>query len=104
MKVIDIHGHLYWENGHDPGWEIHQAPRGEIAAPDFARAVRGSQLAEGGKMVVFAGSGMEDFKEDPGAAGRANEAVAGLTELDPALFAPPPTEDEVVSTYATGLT
>jgi predicted TIM-barrel fold metal-dependent hydrolase len=37
-------------------------------------------------MVLFAGSGMENFKGDPTAAQRANEAAANVVGLDPDLF------------------
>jgi predicted TIM-barrel fold metal-dependent hydrolase len=86
MRIIDVHGHVYTENGHDSGWEIHQAARGAMGADAFARAVRESRLGAGGKMVVFAGSGMEDFKNDPTAARRANDAAVAVADSDPELF------------------
>jgi predicted TIM-barrel fold metal-dependent hydrolase len=86
MRIIDVHGHVYTENGHDSGWEIHQAPRGPLQADTFARAVRESRLGAGGKMVVFAGSGMEDFKDDSTAARRANEAAVAVADSDRDLF------------------
>jgi predicted TIM-barrel fold metal-dependent hydrolase len=86
MRVIDVHGHVYWENGHDSGWEIYQMPAGPIGPGEFAGAVRETRLADDGKMVVFAGSGMESFKDDPAAALRANEAAAALVDTDPELF------------------
>jgi hypothetical protein len=74
MRVIDVHSHIYSENGHDSGWEIYQAAPGPIGPELYVDAVGRSRLAQGGKMVVYAGSGIENFREDASAVRRANEA------------------------------
>jgi predicted TIM-barrel fold metal-dependent hydrolase len=86
MKVIDVHSHLYWENGRESGWEIHQAPRGPIGPEFYVRSVGQSLLAEDGRMVIYAGSGIQDFRHDPANVRRANEAVARLVTMAPDLF------------------
>ena len=86
MLAIDVHSHLYWENGHESGWEIHQAPPGPIGPEAYLRAVGESRLAQGGRMVIFAGSGIDRFKDDPTALRRANEAAAALVDMNPDLF------------------
>jgi len=86
MKVIDIHSHLYWHNAEEAGWQIPIAPPGPIRPEVYVKAVGSSLLAQGGKMVVYAGSGIRQFKDDPTAVRRANEAVAHLVALAPHLF------------------
>jgi len=86
MKVIDVHSHIYRENGHDPGWEIHGAARGRIGPEAYVKAVGESRLAAGGRMVIYAGSGIENFREDASAVRRANEAAAELVGMAPELF------------------
>ncbi len=89
MKIIDVHTHLYWHNGHDSGWEITHAPPGPIGPEVYVEAFDRSRLAgEGreGRMVVTPGSGLDQFKEDPGMARRANEAVAKLVAMAPDRF------------------
>jgi len=86
MRVIDAHSHFFCENGSESSWEIHQAPRGCIGPQAYVEAVRGSRLGQGGRMVVYAGSGIRQFKDDPDAVRRANEAAAGLVALAPELF------------------
>lgn len=86
MKLIDIHSHVYWENGHDSGWEIPVASPGAIGPEVYLHAVRRSRLADGGRMVIGPGSGLELIKDDPTMIRRANEAAAELVSLDPELF------------------
>ena len=86
MRVIDVHSHLYWENGHDSGWEIPQAPPGPIGPEVYVQAVGESRMAQEGRMVIFAGSGMDKFKQEPLMVRRANEAAAELVSLAPELF------------------
>jgi predicted TIM-barrel fold metal-dependent hydrolase len=86
MRVIDVHSHIYWENGHDPGWEIHGAARGRIGPEAYVKAVGESRLAAGGRMVIYAGSGIEDYREDRSAVRSANEAAAELVGMAPELF------------------
>jgi predicted TIM-barrel fold metal-dependent hydrolase len=86
MRAIDVHSHVYWENGHDSGWEIHQAQPGPIGPDVYLTAVRQSRLGQGGKMVIYAGSGIRGFRDDPAAVRRANEAAAALVAMDPELF------------------
>ncbi|UCC68849.1 MAG: amidohydrolase [Armatimonadota bacterium] len=86
MRVIDVHSHIYRENGHDPGWEIPQAAPGPIGPESYVDAVGRSRLAQGGRMVVYAGSGIEKFREDATAVRGANEAAAELVAMAPELF------------------
>ena len=110
MKVIDVHSHLYWDNAEEDGWQIPIAPPGPIGPEVYVQAVshsligrhggpssasgsplsakQGASRAEsrGGKMVVYAGSGIRQFRDDPTAVRRANEAVAQLVALAPHLF------------------
>jgi predicted TIM-barrel fold metal-dependent hydrolase len=86
MKTIDVHAHLYWENGGESSWEIHQARPGPIGPEVYLQAVRQSRLGRGGRMVIYAGSGIREFKQDPDAVQRANQAAAELAALAPDLF------------------
>jgi len=86
MKVIDVHSHYYWNNGEESGWEIHQASPGSIGPEVYVRAVGQSRLAEGGRMVIYPGSGIRQFREDPCAVRRANQAAAELSAMAPDLF------------------
>ncbi len=86
MKLIDVHSHIYWENGHDSGWEIPVAAPGPIGPEVYIHAVRRSRLADGGRMVIGPGSGLDLIKDDPTMIRRANEAAAELVSLAPELF------------------
>jgi len=86
MKVIDVHSHLYWNNAEEAGWQIPIAPPGPIGPEVYVKVVGRSLLAQGGKMVIYAGSGIRQFKDDPTAVHRANRAVAHLVSLAPDLF------------------
>jgi len=86
MKVIDVHSHLSWENGHDPLWEIHQAPRGPIGPAVYVESVGQSRLADGGRMVIYPLSGISEFRDDPEMVVRANAAAAALVSMAPDLF------------------
>jgi len=86
MKLIDVHSHIYWENGHDSGWEIPVAAPGPIGPEVYVHAVRRSRLADGGRMVIGPGRGLDLIKDDPTMVRRANEAAAELVSLAPDLF------------------
>jgi len=86
MKIIDVHTHLYWHNGHDSGWEIPHAPPGPIRPQVYVAAFDHSRLAGEGRMVVTPGSGLAECKDDPKMVRRANEAVAELVAMGPDRF------------------
>jgi len=86
MKVIDVHSHLSWENGHESLWEIHQAPPGPIGPEVYVKAVGESALADGGRMVIYPLSGISEFRNDAEMVARANEAAAALVGMAPDLF------------------
>jgi predicted TIM-barrel fold metal-dependent hydrolase len=86
MNVIDIHSHFFWESGSESSWEIHQARPGMVGPEVYVQVVRGSLLGRGGRMVMYGGSGIRQFKEGPDWVRRANEAVADLVAMAPELF------------------
>lgn len=87
MHLIDVHSHLFLVNGEEEGWQIPSAPPGPLSPEVYVREVSQTLLARrGGKMVMYAGSGIREFREDPTAVRRANEAVAELVTMAPELF------------------
>ncbi len=86
MKIIDVHSHLYWENGRETGWEIPQAPPGPLGPDVYVEAVGQSSLSTRGRMVIYPGSGLDKLEQGPEMLRRINRAAADLVEMAPELF------------------
>jgi len=83
VQVIDIHSHIFTDNGADRGWGIPTAPPGPVGLADYLRGIRASRLGRGGRMVIYPGTDLDRLADDPDAGRRANELAASLVALDP---------------------